>query len=153
MDGSELLMHRLLRLIEVVLGQVVPVRGQGRLHQPVRRLLPGREDDLSVGGGCPDQRRRPTPTHRKLGPLRPRQPGEYEAVYQNGAELVRTSGMSSAEISSWRLLIGGVILLAIATWNCELRRLPRTWATTSRVVFTSIMSAVCAITFLEAIER
>ena len=70
-----------------------------------------------------------------------------------GSELARTSGMSSAEISSWRLSIGGVILLAIATWTGELRRVPRTWVAASRVAFTSVMTAVCAITFLEAIER
>lgn len=44
---------------------------EGRLHQPDRRLLHGRADDLTAGRGRPHQRRRPAPTLRP-GPARGR---------------------------------------------------------------------------------
>lgn len=70
-----------------------------------------------------------------------------------GSEISRTSGMSSAEISSIRLVIGGVILLTIAMWSGELRRVQWTRAATSRVAITSVLTAIYAIAFLEAIEH
>ena len=46
-------------------GQAVPVRGQGRLHQPDRGLLHGRAHDLPARRGRPNQRRRPARPGRR----------------------------------------------------------------------------------------
>jgi hypothetical protein len=60
--------------------QTLPVRGQGRLHQPDRRLLHGRTHDLPAGRRRPGQRRRAATPDRHGGALRPRQPGRIQLV-------------------------------------------------------------------------
>jgi hypothetical protein len=54
--------------------QALPVRGQGRLHQPDRRLLHGRTHGLPAGRRRPGQRRRAATPDRHGGAPRPRQP-------------------------------------------------------------------------------